>query len=100
MSSLPSFVELKAIHRLSGDHRPHAPPKDVNCTGLRPSLSQTQISSFPERVELNRIDLPSGECLGAASICLDAMNLSGGLPVAAELGPGIRQMLKCATSRA
>ena len=60
----PSASESKAIRPPSGDQRgveTCGPRKEVNWTGLEPSLLHTQISVFPERPDTNAILLPSGE---------------------------------------
>jgi hypothetical protein len=103
ISVLPSFGQSKAIHRLSGDQRwlPVAgPPKEVSCTGLRPSRSQTQISRLPERSEEKAILLPSGENCSSMSRCLGAIHLSGAPLRSVEFGPAIRQMFGSTTPRA
>ena len=64
-----------------GNHEP-GPIVEVNCVGLEPSLSHTQISNLPDRVDLNAIRLPSGEYCGSSSVFVDEMRLNGrtGLP--------------------
>ncbi len=59
--------------------RPLPPPKEVNWTGFKPWLSQTQISLGPERSEAKAILFPSGENRGAWFVRLETINLVGEL---------------------
>ncbi len=103
MSQFAACGLSNAIHRPSGDQRglpTVAPLKEVNSTGLRPSLSDIQIEWMPERAEVNTIFLPSGENCGSRSGWVDAINRVGALFLFDELGPGVRQMLESVEYRA
>src|SRR5262245_55079075 len=95
MSRCPSLVESKAIRAPSRDQRgepTEGPPKKVSCTGFKPSLSQIQTSSLPERLEPNAILWPFGENWPLDSTRVEEINLVGGARKPFELGPPIRQM--------
>ena len=86
----------------SGDHRgvvTAGPPKEVNCTAFKPSLSHTQISPPPERSEKKAIFFPSGENWGLSSRHVEAMNVSGRPVLAFGLGNSRRQMFESVMNR-
>lgn len=67
----PPGRESKAMYRPSGDQRAVPScvlPRFVSWTALEPSLSHTQISELPERVDVNTILVPSGEYSGSESL--------------------------------
>src|SRR5690348_6667603 len=79
----PAAVESKAIRPPSGDHRGvvmSGPLKEVNCTAFEPSLSHTQISRLPERVDTKATFVPSGENCGEESSRVE--EISGWAPLA------------------
>lgn len=97
MSQFPALGLSKVIHWLSGDQRGLPTVlslKDVNSTGLRPSLSDVQIDCRPERPQLKTIFLPSGENCGSKSGWVDAIKRVAGPFLFDELGPGVRQMFE------
>src|SRR2546421_12746241 len=96
MSAFPSIHESKAICRPSGDQRGvpvSGPPILVNCRGLVPSLSHTQISKLPERREAKTIFFPSGEYCGPLSSRLDEISFDGGSFCVLKLWSAKRQIL-------
>src|SRR6266542_2223068 len=93
-SEEPERRELNTIVWPSGDHRELdvlAPPTDVICVAAEPSAFATQISSVPERVDVNVSRFPSAEKSGLYSSNVDAIS-SVGPPCAAEPRSGKRQM--------
>src|SRR5580765_7163328 len=61
----PPTRESKTICLPSGDQRGvPAPPDEVSCCALEPSLSHTHISPVPERFDMKMILPPSGEISG------------------------------------
>src|SRR2546428_5436193 len=88
IAHLPPTSESKAMLSPSGDQRgvPENASSEVNCTGFEPSLSHTQISLFPSRLErpdVKAIFLPSGENAGSWSARVEVIN-----GVALEAGGG------------
>jgi hypothetical protein len=84
----------------SGDHwgyRVNGPLNEVNGTAFAPSLSQTQISQFPERFDEKAILEPFGLSAGVCSMRVDEISLAGGLALpalgGAPPGTSTRQML-------
>src|SRR5690349_8530184 len=71
-----------AIHLLSGDQLgvPENSGEFVNCTGLFPSASHTQIFIAPERFDWNTTRLPSGEYRAARSSRVEEAKVRGGFP--------------------
>src|SRR5215470_4087893 len=81
MSALPSGRQSNTTCLPSGDQLgdpASGPRNEVRRIGFSPSLSQTQISSLPERLETNAIRLPSGEKRGLASRAVETINLARG----------------------
>src|SRR5262245_33968740 len=81
MSALPSGRQSNTICLPSGDQLgdpASGPRNEVRRMGFSPSLSQTQISSLPERLETNAIRLPSGEKRGLASRAVETIRLASG----------------------
>src|SRR5215831_17411337 len=73
--------ESNTIRRPSGDHLgdpQYAPPIALNCSGLFPSLLETQISVVPLRSDTNAIFLPSGENCGLLSVRVEAITSTAG----------------------
>src|SRR5437870_2415333 len=92
----PAGRESKTICLPSGDQRGEPvwlPPKVVNCTGLRPSLSHTQISRLALRSDTKATRVPSGENCGLDSSRVEPTSGLGSLAGAIESGPGARQRL-------
>ena len=88
--------------RPSGDQRElevFAPPNEVIWVASEPSAFATQISSVPDRVEVNVILVPSAEKSGLWSSKVEAIRMSGASAVG-EGGSGKRQMFVSRCSRA
>jgi hypothetical protein len=91
------------MRRPSGDQRGEPVAglsKEVNWSGLLPSLSEIQISWLPERSEANAILLPSGENCGLTSRRVESISFLGAASPAGALGPSVRQMLASRFQRA
>jgi len=69
------------------------PPSEVNCWAFEPSLSQTQISSLPERLDPKTIRLPSGEYSGCFSKRVEEISSFGGPGAGPAPASSMRQML-------
>src|SRR4030095_12400916 len=80
MSEFSSDQTLKAICVPSGDHARFlvAPSRLVNWRVFAPFSSQSHISNFPVRAEMNAMRFPSGEYCGSKSARVDEMRRLGG----------------------
>ena len=71
----------------------------MSWTAFEPSLSHTQTSGFPDRVETNAIFAPVGEYAGAASNFVEEMKRAGGASgIPPEFPSSSRHMLACSFS--
>ena len=98
----PSDLRTARRHRPSRDQRElevFGPPIEVIWVGSEPSAFATQISSVPERVDVNVILVPSAEKSGLWSSNVEAIRSVGPRP-GAETGSGKRQMFVSRCSRA
>src|SRR5947207_981537 len=67
MLASPTTRESKAMSLPSGDQRGvpvFLMPNELSCTALEPSVSETQISVLPDRLDEKVICFPSGETFG------------------------------------
>src|ERR1700682_5145869 len=97
MSAFPPGRESKARYCPSGDQRGvpvSAPRKDVSARGCAPELSQTQISSLPDRSDRNAILLPSGEYCALVSCLVEKMSFSGRWTGSPAEGNSMRQIFE------
>src|SRR5713101_3495594 len=108
IAHLPPTSESNTMRSPSGDQRgvPENASSEVNCTVFEPSLSHTQISLFPSRLERpdeKAILLPSGEKSGSCSVRVEV--IKGAALGAGARGPpstsgtSTRQMLLSPSSR-
>src|SRR5919201_1949764 len=96
MSLSSAGRESKAIQRPSGDQcgMPAATrPSAVNLSRFEPSLSHTQISRGPERLDPKAIRIPSGEICGNSSRVVVASTLIFELGLPGESGRLMRHVL-------
>src|SRR3954468_1493480 len=80
ISPLPDATESKAISRLSGDHAGWKGRSDCAVSSRNPVPSAFPVHrlQWPDRLETNAIDFPSGEIAGSISSRTEANSFSGG----------------------
>src|SRR5262245_58176972 len=101
LCEVPDDAESTAICSPSSDQCgfPQG-PRDVNCCGFEPSLSQMKISKLPVRFEWKAILFPSGENCGCPSTRVEPINLvAEPIFLLPESGTSRRQMFTQMDSR-